>query len=97
MTMIISSQRYLDNQILNEKLAELEGAVEVILTAWDVKDYGAAVLCDGHHTHEAAQQLGLTVRFEIVEHPEGLSGDDLLEQAWIDSDWYNVKTGRLFF
>ena len=98
MTTIISSQRYLSN-IVNEKIIKLKAdkPAEVVLGAWDVKDYDCAVLYDGHHTLEAARQLGIPVRFEVVDHPEGISGDNLLEQAWMDSDWYEVETGRLYF
>lgn len=98
MTTIISSQRYIDNNILNAKIAQIEAEqpAEIVLTAWDV-DGEMAVLSDGHHTYEAAAQCDIPVRFEIVAHPEGLSGDDLLEQAWMDSDWYNVDTGDLAF
>jgi hypothetical protein len=98
MTTIISSQRYIDNNILNAKIAQIEAEqpAEITLTAWDV-DGEYAVLSDGHHTYEAATQCDIPVRFDIVTHPEGLSGDNLLEQAWMDSDWYIVETGRLAF
>jgi hypothetical protein len=97
MTTIISSQRYLDNSIINDKMAELANTESVTLVAWDVKAYDCAILSDGHHTYAAAKELGITINFAIVDHPEGISGDDLLEQAWMDSDWYNVETEALFF
>ena len=98
MTTIISSQRYLSD-IVSDKIAELEASqpAVIVLGAWDVKDYDCAVLYDGHHTLEAARQLDIPVRFVVVDHPEGISGDNLLEQAWMDSDWYDVETGKLFF
>ncbi len=98
MTTIISSQRYIDNEILNAKIAQIETDMpaEIVLTAWDV-DGEFAILSDGHHTFEAASQCNVQVRFEIVTHPEGLTGNDLLEQAWMDSDWYDVETGNLAF
>jgi len=99
MTTIISSQRYLENEIVCKKLEELEasGATSITLQAWDVKEYKCAVLFNGHHTLEAARQLEISVNFEVIDHPERLTGDDLLEQAWMDSDWYEVETGKLFF
>lgn len=98
MATVISSQRYVSDSILAEKIAELEAdqPAEIILEAWDVKDYDCAILYDGHHTLEAASQRGIPVRFEVVDHPEGISGENLLEQAWMDSDWYEVETGRLY-
>jgi hypothetical protein len=41
--------------------------------------------------------LEIPVRFEVIDHPENIEGDNLLEQAWMDSDWYEVETGQLFF
>ena len=98
MTTIISSQRYIDNNILNAKIAQIEAEqpAEITLTAWDV-DGEYAVLSVGHHTYEADTQCGIPVRFDIVSHPEGLSGDNLLEQAWMDSDWYILETGKTAF
>ena len=90
--MIISSQRYIDYKKVDEKIEELTGLKEITLIAWKVNE-DDAVLSDGHHTYEAAKELGITVNFEIVNHPENLTGDDLLEAAWMDSDWYNVETG----
>lgn len=98
-TTIISSQRYIDNKILNEKIArfEADGTKEITLKVWDLHQGDMAVLFDGHHTLEAARQLEIKVNFEIVNHPENLKGNDLLEQGWLDSEWYNVETGRLVF
>ncbi len=98
MTTVISSQRYIDNDILNAKIAQIEAEKPEAVTL-NVYAYNDefAVLPDGHHTYEAAMQCDVPVIFEIVNHPEGLTGDNLLEQSWIDSDWYDVKTGRLAF
>jgi hypothetical protein len=99
MTTIISSQRYIDNDILDEKIAQLEAErpAEIVLTAWDVKIDDLAILSDGHHTLEAARQLGIAYRFDVVDHPEHIDGENLLEQAWMDSDWYDVETGKFAF
>lgn len=96
MTRIISSQRYINETIFTEKLAALveNGTTSITLEAWDV-DGEIAVLFNGHHTLEAARELGIAVEFTVVSHPEGLTGDNLLEQAWMDSDWYDVETGKL--
>ena len=94
---IISSQRYLDSKIVESKIEELNGVTEITLPTWDVKDYDCAVLFNGHHTLAAANELGVSVKFVVIDHPEGLTGDNLLEQAWMDSDWYDVETGRLAF
>lgn len=99
MTTIISSQRYLDDNIISEKIADIEQSdiTEIVLKAWNVGAYDYAILGDGHHTFEAAQQCGINVRFEIIDHPERIYGDNLLEQAWMDSDWYDIETGQAAF
>lgn len=101
MTTIISSQRYRNEEIVAEKISAFEAAApaEIVLIAWAVNldEYDCAILSDGHHALEAARQLNIPVRFEITNHPEHIDGIDLLEQAWIDSDWYDIETGSLYF
>jgi hypothetical protein len=99
MTTIISSQRYISNEILNEKIAALENEkpTEIVFEAWNVGTDDLAILFNGHHTLEAARQLGIPYRFEVIDHPEHITGENLLEQTQIDSDWYDVETGKLAF
>lgn len=97
MTAIISSQKHLDWNIVEQKMSGMVGVESLTLEAWDVKAYDCAVLYDGHHTIAAARELGIPVSYTVIDHPEGISGDNLLEQAWMDSDWYDVETGKLFF
>lgn len=96
---VISSQRYLDNSILTDKIAEIEASqpAKIVLQTWSVGIDDLEILFDGHHTLEAAHQCEIAVRFESVNHPEGLTGEDLLEQAWLDSDWYDIETGSAVF
>lgn len=93
--MIISSQRYINDEILCQKIDELESEKpsEIVLQTWFVGIEDLEILFNGHHTLEAARQCGIPVRFEVTEHPDRLYGEDLLEQAWIDSQWYDVETG----
>lgn len=37
-------------------------------------------------------ELGIDVTFDEVDHPEGLTGDALLEQAWMDGDYCYIDT-----
>lgn len=92
---IISSQRYIDSDIVDSKLAALEAdrPAEVVLPVWPVGMDDLYVLSNGHHTLTAARALGIPVRFSVESHPERLTGQDLLEQAWIDADWYDIETG----
>ena len=94
---IISSQRYFNNDIVLAKMAELKDETSVTLPVVEVGFDDLFVLVDGHHRLIAAQELGIEVKFEITRHSEGLTGESLLEQTWIDSDWYDIKTGISIF
>lgn len=92
---IISSQHYLDMDLVEEKIEELRGADRVEIPCWYVGEIDGeeyAVQADGHHTLAAARALGIEVRFEIGEDPEGLTGEDLLNQRYVDGDWYDVES-----
>lgn len=100
---VISSQRYLNDDIVSSKMKELvdTGANEVIVPLYDAgnlpAEYGPkklAVVADKHHRAEAARRLGLPVKFEIIDHPEKLKGVDLLDQAHMGNDWYDYETGN---
>lgn len=94
---VISSQRYYNNKIVLEKMAELENATSINLPVVPVGFDDLYVLVDGHHRMIAAQELGIEITFVETVQAEGLTGEDLLEQNWIDSDWYYVENGNLVF
>jgi len=93
---IISSQHYLNPEIVEQKMIELEGATHVTLPCYavgeEVEDGDLAILCDGHHTLAAARELGITFGFEIIRNPDDLTGEALLDTQWIDADWYYVES-----
>ena len=93
---VISSQRYLDENKVAEKVEELKAErVETLeLEVWEVGIEDLYILKDGHHRLAAAKELGIKVEFVEGSHPEGLTGENLLEQSWIDSDWYYIETGE---
>ncbi len=93
---VISSQRYLDENKVAEKVDELKAErVETLeLEVWEVGFEDLYILKDGHHRLAAAKELGIKVEFVEGSHPEGLTGENLLEQSWIDSDWYYIETGE---
>ena len=89
---VITSQSYRDYDIIAEKIEQLKGATKITLTVWETEmknEEGQElyILADGHHTYEAAKELGLDIEFEIEKHPEGLVGEELLEVAWMDGDY----------
>lgn len=92
---IISSQHFIDYEIVEKKMEELKG-VETIKVPCsyvgfiDGTEY--AMQNDKHHTLAAARELGTPVEFVISDDPEGLTGLNLLDQRYMDGDWYNVET-----
>jgi uncharacterized protein (DUF1015 family) len=95
--MIISSQRFLSEETVEEKKNQFNGASSISLPIWNagvVDGMELFVLADGHHRFEAATQMGITVEFEVVEHEAGLTGEELLNAEWMDSDYYDIQTGK---
>lgn len=95
---VITSQEYINYDIVEDKKAALVGESEISLTVWttglqDEDGEDLCILSDGHHTYQAAVELGISVIFDEVYHPEGLTGESLLEQAWMDSDYHYIDTG----
>ena len=90
--MIISSQGYLNFNIVNEKIKELtsEGATEITLPTIKVGEYH--ILIDGHHALEAARELHLKINFEDIDEEYDL--DTSLISHYMDRDYYNVETSK---
>lgn len=91
----ISSQHYINWDVVEEKMEALKGADRVVIPfsyvgEIDGEEYAAQ--CDGHHTLAAARELGIEVVFEVKDDPEGLTGEELLDARYIDGDWYDVGT-----
>lgn len=95
---VITSQHYRNEDIITEKIEQLKGATKIALTVWETEMQNELgqdlyILANGHHTYEAAVELGLEIEFEIERHPEGLVGEELLEVAWMDGDYRYLDTG----
>lgn len=91
--LIISSQHYRDDKVTESKKSELIDCSELVLTVYAVGVDDLYILHDGHHAREAAIELGIPVIYECINHPEDLTGEDLLEQSRNDGDWYYIATG----
>lgn len=94
---IISSQNFIDWEIVENKMDELKEMSEVIIPCSyvgfiDGVEY--AMQNDGHHTLAAARELGIKVEFEVSADSEDLEGTELLEARYMDGDWYNVETSN---
>lgn len=97
---IISSQRYIDYDIVEEKMDEIKGLEYITLPILDaeMKDLDGNdlyILTDGHHRKEAAEELGIEVRYEEIANEHYVTGEDLLNDCYCDSDWYYIENGNL--
>lgn len=97
---VITSQGYRDYEIIETKKEALAGNTTVDLVVWatDLQDLNGEDICflsDGHHTYEAARELGLKINYIVESHPEGLTGKDLLEAAWADENYHYLESGLL--
>ena len=99
--MIISSQHYLDDDIVNAKRAEKDYAV-MVSPEFTVDGETYSVVLDGHHSLAAARIDGVDPEFVVASPSEadtvGLledgAVDDFLVVSWMDGDYYDVETGH---
>lgn len=97
-TILISSQRYLSEETVEAKRVSKDYEVTLgKLITVDGVDY--RVVIDGHHSLAAANADGVNPTYSIATATEcdRESIDDLdqyLESHWIDSDYYDVETGK---
>ena len=100
----ISSQAYRDDEIVAEKLASEDFTVYVTpVFVVDGEEY--RVVTDGHHSLEAAKLAGVDPVFveqsirenDNIAMLENGQIEMFLEHAYVDTDWYDIKTGYLAF
>lgn len=92
---IISSQHYINWEIVEEKMEQLKGKSNITIPCAYVGEIDGeeyAIQIDGHHTLAAARELGVEVEFDVHEDCEGLEGEALLDARYMDGDYYNVET-----
>jgi len=95
----ISGQDYLQEEIVEEKKQELldDNETEVVVPCYYVgiiDDVEYAVVADKHHTMAAGRELGLYIVFDVVDHPEGLKGEDLLSDMVDGNGFHDAETGE---
>lgn len=97
----ISSQRYIDEEIVAAKIAAEDFEV-MVSPSFEVDGEAFRVVLDGHHSMEAARQAGVSpiyTEYTATEHDAiGLleSGDfeTFLEAVHMGDDYYDVETGH---
>lgn len=94
-TRYLSSQRYRNEETVAAKQAAKDYVVHYVVAVVDGDEY--RLVCDGHHSYEAAKRDGVEPTYlhsatsqAAVDH----SVEDYMAQAWIDADWYDLATGR---
>lgn len=97
---IISSQRFIDYSIVDDKIEEIKNCDSITLPIidaemTDLNGESLFILVDGHHRKEAAEELGIEVNYEEVANDHYVTGEELLSECYCDSDWYYVDSGIL--
>ena len=96
----ITSQSYLDDAIVAEKLAAEDFSV-MVSPVFEFGGKSIRVVIDGHHSFAAAKLAGAEPdyctadatecdRVALIERGEY---DDFMELSWVDSDWRDINTG----
>lgn len=96
----ISSQRYIDEEIVSAKIAAEDFEV-MVSPSFELEGEAFRVVLDGHHSLEAARQAGVSptyTEYTATEHDAiGLldAGDieTFLEAVHMGDDYYDVETG----
>lgn len=94
---IISSQHYIDWDIVTDKMGKIRNAESVTIPCYAIGEIDGeafAIQFDGHHTLAAARELGKKVEFALIPDPEGVTGEEALDVRWHDGDWYDVETSN---
>jgi hypothetical protein len=101
MQTIISSQRYLDSDTVDEK-RDAEDYTVSLLAVGEIDGVEYSVVVDGHHSLAAAIEDGVTPNYQYVDGDiareyqaelDSVGTDQWLINHYHDSDYYNVKTG----
>jgi hypothetical protein len=100
-TIIISSQRYLDETIVEEKRNNEDYNVTVS-PAFEVDGINYQIVMDGHHSLAAAKLDGIEPEYTIatlqtsdaIALLEDNKIEDFLEVQYIDSSYYEVENGE---
>ena len=89
----ISSQKYLDQAIVDQKIDNSDFVVTLATISDDYQ-----VVIDGHHSLEASKQAGVDPIFvesdyNYMAEVDCIGFDNFLAAHFVDSAWYNIETG----
>ena len=97
----ISSQHFIDDEIVASKLAAQDFEV-MVSPEFEYDGEVIRVVLDGHHSLAAAKLAGVAPEFvtadATINDKVALLArgeiEQFLEISWVDGDYYNVETGR---
>lgn len=99
-SIIVSSQRYIDDEIVSEKIANIDFSV-MVSPEFEFDGIKMCVVLDGHHSLAAAKKAGVQPEWivaSVQDHDAvGLIGKDnelFLESVHMGDDYYNVESGE---
>lgn len=98
---LITSQSYIDDKIVAEKIAAGDFEVQVS-PAFDIDGTAYRVVMDGHHSLSAAIEAGVEPTYiEQTATDNDKIGllkagkiEDFLAVCWMDGDYHYVATGK---
>ena len=98
---LISSQRYIDDDVVQKKVQAKDFTVHVS-PPFKVGNETLQVIQDGHHAFAAAKEAGQKPNFvqqtardnDRIELLKKGAIDDFLEASYVDSPWYYYDTNR---
>ncbi len=97
--MYISSQRFRDEKIVQEKIAARD--FSAFFAEIELDGEILRVVVDGHHSAEAAVRCGVEADWQPIggeiQREAEKDGETFLAIFWNGDDWYNLYTGELVF
>lgn len=100
MMMLISTQRYLDADIVAAKRTQSEYEVQIVRLTIDGVEYGYVI--DGHHSHAAAVEQGAPIEIddataEYQHEIDYLGFDGFIQAHHQGDDIFDLATGNDLF
>jgi len=95
---IITSQEYIDQDIVDAKIAAED--YEVFITEpFELDGVEFAVLVDGNHSLKAAIQAGVEPTITVIDMQRyelaGVTAEEALERCWMDGEYRDAFTGEM--
>lgn len=89
---VVTTQTYRNQQIIEQKRQQMiQDNIQLItLPVNAIGNTGFYALSDGHHRYEAAKQLGIEIKFEVIN-------SESLEYGEYGNFHYDLDTKKCYF